>query len=81
MSPEQAAGVPSGEPSDWYAVGVMLYQALTGLLPFRGEFLDVLRRKQLEVPAAPSSLVAGVSPGLDRLCMKLLERNPATRGS
>ncbi len=59
----------------------MLYQALTGALPFCGEFLDVLRRKQAEVPVGPRSGMADGSPGLDALCMKLLERNPATRAS
>jgi serine/threonine protein kinase len=51
MSPEQMAGLPLTEASDWYNVGSMLYQALTGRLPFSGPILDVMRRKQESEPA------------------------------
>ena len=45
MAPEQGAGMPSAEVADWYAVGVMLFEALTGRRPFRGRTSDVLARK------------------------------------
>jgi serine/threonine protein kinase len=80
MSPEQAAGAPATQSSDWYAVGVLLYQCLTGRLPFEGSFVEVLRRKQVETPPHPSQF-AEVPAGLAGLCLKLLDRDPLTRGS
>jgi len=79
MSPEQAADQALTEASDWYAVGVMLYEALTGRRPFEGNAEEVMRRKQTEVPPAPSSLARGVSPVLDQLAMALLRRAPRER--
>jgi serine/threonine protein kinase len=79
MSPEQAAGRPLSEPSDWYSVGVILFEALTGVRPFQGEFLEVLVEKQREEPPAPRDLVAGVPDDLDRLCRTLLQRDPQGR--
>ena len=79
MSPEQAAGSELAEPSDWYAVGVMLYEALVGRLPFDGPRLKLLMDKQQKHPTAPSELVVGVPPHLSALCMELLDPNPSRR--
>lgn len=72
---------PASAASDWYAVGTMLYQALTGHLPYRGPALKVLSEKQTRDPPPPSEVEPGVDPALDRLCMDLLRRDPAERPS
>ncbi len=79
MSPEQAAGKPVDEASDWYALGVMLYEALTGTIPFDGTYTEVLQRKQLVEPQAPSLVVSGVPDDLNELCVRLLARDPRAR--
>ena len=81
MAPEQAAAQPVGPAADWYSVGVMLYQALTGSLPFEGGTLQVLLQKQKERPKAPAEIVPGVPPALNTLCMELLATEPADRPS
>jgi serine/threonine protein kinase len=78
MSPEQAAGQPLSPASDWYAVGVMLYQALTGRLPFKGG-VEVLQRKQKEDPRPPSTFRDDLPADLEGLCIDLLQRDPARR--
>jgi len=79
VSPEQALGQRVTRASDWYAVGVILYQALTGHLPLDGSPHELLLKKQLGPPRRPSARVRGVSPALDRLCMDLLARAPEVR--
>lgn len=79
MAPEQAAGEPVDASADFYALGSMLYEALTGAIPFDGTYTDVLRSKQLRDPPRPSQLVAGVPSDLERLCMSLLQRDPRER--
>jgi hypothetical protein len=81
MSPEQAAGQPASAASDWYSVGVMLYEALTGLLPFRGTGQEVLRDKQILEPLAPVQVAADIPEDLSALCMRLLSRDATTRPS
>ncbi len=79
MSPEQALGMPLTPESDWYSVGAMLYQALTGQLPYEGDPQEVLFRKQLADPAPPTDLVRGVPKTLSDLCLELLSRKPSAR--
>lgn len=80
MSPEQATGAKTEAPSDWYSVGEMLYQVLTGRAPYAGlGMLALLAAKRQDMPLSPSSLVPGVPADLDALCMDLLARRPEDR--
>lgn len=72
VAPELGDGTPVAASNDWYAVGVLLFEALTGDLPFFGSGRDVLVRKQ-SVPAPRASLLVGDVPAdLDALCAALL---------
>jgi hypothetical protein len=79
MAPEQAAGKPVGAEADWYACGVLLYEALTGRVPFSGPTFEVIVDKQRYEPAAPRSLLKDVPADLDALCVELLRVDPARR--
>ncbi len=79
MSPEQGGSRPLGPASDWYSVGVVLFEALTGGLPFIGSPLDILMAKERGDGAAPGSVMEGVPEDLDALCAALLRRDPSKR--
>jgi serine/threonine protein kinase/tetratricopeptide (TPR) repeat protein len=79
MAPEQAVARPARPAADMYSVGVVLYEALTGLLPFSGPPGLVVQLKQSETPVAPRQLLADVPPDLDALCMDLLQIDPDAR--
>jgi tRNA A-37 threonylcarbamoyl transferase component Bud32 len=80
MAPEQAiADAVIGPAVDWYAVGVVAYQALTGRLPFDGPPQRVLQEKAQRAPVPVDELVAGAPPELVALCRALLVPDPDRR--
>ncbi|QDG52316.1 hypothetical protein FIV42_16695 [Persicimonas caeni] len=79
LSPEQGRGRRVGPATDWYSVGVLLYQIFTGFYPFEGKPLAVLLQKVSE-PAPDVRLLAPHMPeDLASLCMDLLETEPQAR--
>jgi serine/threonine protein kinase len=79
MSPEQMRGGPLTQASDWYSVGVMLYRALTGSLPFAGSLFETLRAKQERRAVQPHLAVHGAPLWLSRLAWDLLAPRPGDR--
>jgi hypothetical protein len=79
MAPEQGEATATLPASDWYSVGVVLYEALVGRPPFTGPLIEVLTKKCTSDPDPPSSRVPGVPGDLDTLCMALLQRDPSQR--
>ncbi|MBK8792116.1 MAG: protein kinase [Holophaga sp.] len=79
MAPELLNGQPGTAASDWYAVGVILYQGLTGQMPYTGNPLQMAKFKREFDPCPPSLLVPEVPAHLEQLCMDLLHRDPAAR--
>ncbi|HEX5526729.1 MAG TPA: PASTA domain-containing protein [Solirubrobacterales bacterium] len=80
LSPEQAQGHDVTSVSDLYSIGVILYEALTGRVPFEGESAVAVAMKQVsQVPQRPSSINPQVSPALDAVVMRALEKDPGAR--
>jgi serine/threonine protein kinase len=81
MAPEMFDGKVD-ERSDIYSLGCMMYESLVGTPPFQGESLpQLLRSHTSQQPAAPSSLRPALSPALDTIVLRCLEKNPGNRFS
>jgi len=80
LSPEQAQGHAVSAASDIYSIGIMLYELLTGRVPFEGESAVTIALKQVnERPAPPSAYNPAVTPELEEAVMRALEKDPAHR--
>ncbi|HEY3355664.1 MAG TPA: serine/threonine-protein kinase [Polyangia bacterium] len=82
MSPEQAQGTHPDHRVDVYAVGVIMYEMLTGNVPFRADtFMGVLTKHMFTAPVPPSLArpEAGITPDLDAIVMRALEKDRTRR--
>jgi eukaryotic-like serine/threonine-protein kinase len=80
LSPEQAQGQAVTAVSDLYSVGVILYEALAGRVPFEADSAVAIAMKQVSTaPQRPSSINPAVSPALDAVVMRALEKDPGRR--
>jgi len=80
LSPEQAQGQSVSETSDLYAVGIVLYELLNGVVPFDGETAVTIALKQVSAePPRPSLLNPAVSPELDAVVARALAKSPLER--
>jgi hypothetical protein len=81
MAPEQMEAGELSPASDYYAIGVMLYEGLTGRLPFRATHGSLLRRSSEFPFPMPSHLTSGSTADLAELCLELLSFDPGRRPS
>jgi len=79
VGPEQMSGAEPGPASDWYSLGVMLYEALTGFPPFRGTMAQILWAKQGHDGPDPREMVKGLPDDLSELARALMQRDISKR--
>jgi beta-lactam-binding protein with PASTA domain/tRNA A-37 threonylcarbamoyl transferase component Bud32 len=80
LSPEQARGAPVTASSDLYSVGIVLYEMLTGKVPFNGDSAIEIAMKHLnDAPKPPSKIRPEIPPELDQVVLRALAKNPEDR--
>jgi len=79
IAPEQIRSAAPTPSSDLYALGIVLFEMLTGQIPFHGKTTQLLVKHINEPPVAPSTLNPQVPPELDRIVLRLLQKKPEQR--
>jgi serine/threonine protein kinase len=79
LAPEQVAGDLLTEAADWYGVGCLLFQALTGRLPFDGDTPAIIEAKLLHDGPSPTRFNPDIPDVLEQICVGLLKRDPDDR--
>ena len=80
VSPEQTQGKELGPTTDIYSLGIVMYEASTGQVPFQGDDAITVALKQVnEQPKPPSQLNPSVDPQLEAIILKCMQKNPADR--
>ena len=80
LSPEQARGLPVGPAADLYSVGIVLYEMLTGRVPFEGDSAVAIAMQHVQQPPQPPSrLNPNVPAALEQVVLHALEKDPARR--
>ncbi len=80
LSPEQARGAPVTAASDLYSAGVVLYEMLTGKVPFTGDSaIEIAMKHVNDLPTPPSSLRPEIPPELDQIVLRALAKDPEDR--
>ncbi|MGH2479359.1 MAG: protein kinase domain-containing protein, partial [Ktedonobacteraceae bacterium] len=80
MSPEQAEGHAVNERSDLYSLGIVLYEILTGITPFRGEGpIAIIIQHMFDKPTPPDLINPKVTPALSAVVLRSISKDPAAR--
>ncbi|MDX1659750.1 MAG: protein kinase [Nitriliruptorales bacterium] len=79
VSPEQISDAPVDHRADLFSLGVVLYEMVTGRRPFKGDTAAATAVQRLEIDPSPPSELADLPAGLERIILRLLERDPDAR--
>ena len=82
LSPEQAQGKPSDRRSDLYSLGIIVYEMITGVPPFRGDnALSIMMQHYSAMPTPPTAINPQISPNLSAVILRSIAKDPKARFS